>query len=57
MDFAFLIYDSSSRFRNGMGIETGIDLEKLVDAGYFICLAIGKEPSSKVAVAMMAQRA
>lgn len=41
---------------NGMGIETGIDLEKLVDAGRFICSALGKEPSSKVARAIMAKQ-
>lgn len=39
-----------------MGIETGIDLEKLVDAGRFICSALGKEPSSKVARAIMAKQ-
>jgi len=39
-----------------MGVETGIDLEKLVDAGRFICLALGKEPNSKVAKAILAKR-
>jgi hydroxymethylglutaryl-CoA lyase len=39
-----------------MGMETGIDLEKLVDAGRFICLALGKESNSKVAKAILATR-
>ncbi len=37
---------------NGMGIETGVDLEKLVAAGRTICAALGREPASKVATAM-----
>ncbi len=36
---------------NGMGIETGINLDKLVDAGLFISEALGKESNSKVALA------
>jgi hydroxymethylglutaryl-CoA lyase len=39
-----------------MGIETGVDLEKLVDAGRFICLALGKESNSKAAKAILAKR-
>src|SRR5687768_6299745 len=34
---------------NGLGIETGIDMEKLIAAGDFICKAIGKPTSSRVA--------
>ncbi|OJU91291.1 MAG: hydroxymethylglutaryl-CoA lyase [Burkholderiales bacterium 66-5] len=42
---------------NGLGIETGIDLDKLVDAGAFISNAIGKKPQSRVAVAILNKRA
>jgi isopropylmalate/homocitrate/citramalate synthase len=34
---------------NGMGIETGIDLQKLLDAGKFISKALGRAPASKLA--------
>ncbi|MBI2241199.1 MAG: hydroxymethylglutaryl-CoA lyase [Magnetospirillum gryphiswaldense] len=37
---------------NGMGIETGVDLPKLIDAGRFICDAIGRPTGSKVAKAL-----
>ncbi|PFX26671.1 Hydroxymethylglutaryl-CoA lyase, mitochondrial [Stylophora pistillata] len=36
---------------HGMGIETGIDLDKLVEAGHFICQALDRKTSSKVAQA------
>ncbi|XP_027046621.1 hydroxymethylglutaryl-CoA lyase, mitochondrial-like [Pocillopora damicornis] len=36
---------------HGMGIETGINLNKLVDAGQFICQALDRKTSSKVAQA------
>jgi hydroxymethylglutaryl-CoA lyase len=42
---------------NGLGIETGIDLDRLVDAGAFICAELGRAPSSKVARAVLAKRA
>ncbi len=42
---------------DGLGIETGIDLGKLYEAGRFICEALGREPQSKVARAMAAKRA
>lgn len=32
---------------HGLGIETGIDVDKLIDAGLFICRALGKRPDSK----------
>ena len=32
----------------GLGIESGVDLDKLVGAGRLICNAIGREPSSRV---------
>lgn len=37
---------------HGMGIETGVDLEKIVDTAWFISDALGREPASKVAEAM-----
>lgn len=40
---------------NGLGIETGVDFAKLVDAGRFITDAIGRPPVSKVAQAMRAK--
>lgn len=36
---------------NGMGLETGVDLEKLLDAGDFICRALNRKSASKVAQA------
>jgi len=36
---------------NGLGIETGVDLDMLIDAGYFISDALQREPNSRVAVA------
>ncbi len=41
---------------NGLGIETGVDLDRLVDAGAFICAELGREPASKVARAVLAKR-
>ncbi len=40
---------------NGMGIETGVDLQKLLIASQAIGTAIGRKPASKVAQAMMAK--
>jgi hydroxymethylglutaryl-CoA lyase len=34
---------------HGMGIETGVDLEKLIDAGRFINAKLGRETQSRVA--------
>ena len=42
--------------RHGMGIQTGIDLDKLIDAGSFISNVLGRESRSKVATAMTAKR-
>ncbi|MDT3737166.1 MAG: hydroxymethylglutaryl-CoA lyase [Denitratisoma sp.] len=42
---------------NGLGIETGVDLDRLVDAGAYICTELGRAPSSKVARAVLAKRA
>jgi len=41
---------------HGLGIETGVDLDKLVDAGQYICTALGRETTSKVARAVSAKR-
>jgi hydroxymethylglutaryl-CoA lyase len=40
---------------NGMGIETGIDLEKLAAAGRAITHALGREPASRAAAAIAAK--
>ncbi|MBT3398743.1 MAG: hydroxymethylglutaryl-CoA lyase, partial [Rhodospirillaceae bacterium] len=37
---------------DGMGIETGVDMTKLVDAGQFICDVLGRAPTSKAAQAI-----
>ena len=42
---------------NGLGIATGVDLDKLVDAGAWISALLGREPNSKVARALLAKRA
>jgi hydroxymethylglutaryl-CoA lyase len=41
---------------HGMGIETGIDLDKLIDAGAFISHFLGRKPHSRAANALLAQR-
>jgi hydroxymethylglutaryl-CoA lyase len=41
---------------HGMGIETGIDLEKLVDAGQFISDFLGRKPNSRAATALLNKR-
>jgi len=40
-----------------MGIETGIDLDRLVDAGAFISEALGRPTGSRVARALLSKRA
>jgi hydroxymethylglutaryl-CoA lyase len=40
---------------NGLGVETGIDMDKLVAAGDFICKALGKPTNSRVAKALSAR--
>ena len=42
---------------HGMGIETGIDLDRLVDAGAFISQHLGRKPNSRVASAILSKRA
>jgi hydroxymethylglutaryl-CoA lyase len=41
---------------DGLGIETGVDLEKIYEAGRFIGEALKREPASRVARAMAAKR-
>jgi hydroxymethylglutaryl-CoA lyase len=41
----------------GMDIDTGIDLDRLVDAAAFISSVIGRPPASRVARALLARRA
>jgi hydroxymethylglutaryl-CoA lyase len=42
---------------HGMGIETGIDLDKLIDAGKYISDFLGRKPNSRVATAFLNKRA
>ena len=42
---------------HGMGIATGIDLDKLIDAGVYINQALGREPNSRVSKAIRIKRA
>jgi len=41
---------------HGMGIDTGIDLDALIDAGAFISQALGRKPNSLVARAVLNKR-
>lgn len=40
---------------HGMGIRTGVDIMKLIDAGTFICKALNKQTSSKVGTALLSK--
>ena len=42
---------------NGLGIETGIDLDRLAAAGAYICAELGRAPASKVALALAGRAA
>jgi hydroxymethylglutaryl-CoA lyase len=42
---------------HGMEIETGIDLDKLIDAGKFISDFLGRQPGSRAATALLNKRA
>jgi len=42
---------------NGLGIETGIDIDKLVDAAEFISSVLGRKPVSRSGNALLAKRA
>ncbi|MFN6962009.1 MAG: hydroxymethylglutaryl-CoA lyase, partial [Rhodocyclaceae bacterium] len=39
------------------GIDCGVDLERLVDTAQWISTQLGREPASKVARALLAERA
>jgi hydroxymethylglutaryl-CoA lyase len=41
---------------HGMGIETGIDLDKLIDAGQYISDFLGRKPQSRAANAILTKR-
>ena len=42
---------------HGMGIETGIDLDKLIDAGAYISSFLGRKPNARAATALLNKRA
>ncbi|MEJ7688839.1 MAG: hydroxymethylglutaryl-CoA lyase [Variovorax sp.] len=42
---------------HGMGIETGIDLDRLIDAGVYISEALGRKPNSRASTAILNKRA
>jgi hydroxymethylglutaryl-CoA lyase len=42
---------------DGLGIESGVDLAKLVAAGRYICAELGKTPVSKVSLALAGKAA
>lgn len=42
---------------DGLGIDSGVDLEALVDIAEWICARLGRAPESKVARALLARRA
>jgi hydroxymethylglutaryl-CoA lyase len=42
---------------DGLGVETGVNMTKLLEAGEFICDVLGREPNSKAARALLAKRA
>jgi hydroxymethylglutaryl-CoA lyase len=39
---------------DGMGVQTGVDLDKVLEAGRLISTALGKRPNSKLAMARAA---
>lgn len=41
---------------DGLGVETGVDIDGVFAAGAAICAALGRAPASKVALAMAARR-
>ena len=41
---------------HGVGSATGVDLDRLIDAGEFICKALGRPTNSRVGRAMLAKR-
>ncbi|WP_113907459.1 hydroxymethylglutaryl-CoA lyase [Aliidiomarina celeris] len=41
---------------NGMGIETGVNLNAMIEAGHAICTALGQKPRSNVSLAALAAK-
>jgi hydroxymethylglutaryl-CoA lyase len=41
---------------NGLGVETGVNLDKLADSGFLICEYLGRPPQSKVALALRGRK-
>ena len=41
---------------HGLGIDTGIDIDKLVDAGQFVSEFLGRKPNSRAATALLNKR-
>ena len=41
---------------HGLGVETGVDMDQLLEAGEAICDVLGKPPSSKTARALIAAK-
>lgn len=41
---------------DGLGIETGIDIDKLTEAGEFICGVLGRRSGSRAGTAISAKR-
>ncbi|HKC44546.1 MAG TPA: hydroxymethylglutaryl-CoA lyase, partial [Burkholderiales bacterium] len=39
---------------HGLGLETGVDLDRIIDAGEFICAALGRPTNSRVGRALLA---
>ena len=42
---------------NGLGIDSGVDLERLIDAAEFISNVLGRKPVSRTGNALLAKRA
>jgi hydroxymethylglutaryl-CoA lyase len=42
---------------HGLGLRTGVDLERLVGIGQWICGILGKQPASKAGRALAARQA
>jgi isopropylmalate/homocitrate/citramalate synthase len=41
---------------DGLGVRTGVNLDKLADSGWRICEYLGRTPSSKVSVALRGRK-
>ena len=39
---------------NGLGMDSGLDLDRLIETAWFICRALGRQPVSRVALAKAA---